>query len=106
MAEEVTATKEKKVKAPKDPHALGEKSFAVLEIARGMSGEFTAADIAAAMNLSAQSVNGSLTALQKKGLIVRGEPVKVEEDGKAKFVKFITVTDEGKSTDYFAEAAK
>lgn len=96
-----------KAKAVKDVHELSDKSFAVLEAARGLSGDFTAAEIATKTGLSSRSVNGSLTALAKKGLIVRSDKVAVEvpEGEKPKTVRFITVTDEGMSPEYHAKAA-
>lgn len=67
----------------------------------------TAADIAKATGLEVRSVNGIVTsAFQKKGLMER-VPAEIElEDGTHKAVKFIKLTDAGKSFDPDAEEAK
>jgi len=59
---------------------------------------FTAADIAEATGLDTKQVNGIVTsAFQKKGLMER-IPAEIEmEDGSHKSVKFIKLTDAGKS---------
>ena len=68
----------------------------------------TAADIAEAVGLNTRQVNGTVTALAKKGLMVRTESeIEItKEDGSEghKTVKFISLTDEGKSFDPTADA--
>lgn len=56
--------------------------------------DFTANDIAAALGVSAKSVNGSVTSFQKKGHTVREE---VAIPGGT--VKYIRLTDAGRSFD-------
>ena len=64
----------------------------------------TAADIAEATGLSVKSVNGIVTsAFQKKGLMVRKEAEIELADGTHKAVKFIELTDAGRSFDPDAE---
>lgn len=57
-----------------------------------------AQDIADALGLTAKQVNGSVTAFQKKGLMVRTETERLI-DGKHKPVKEITLTDDGRAFD-------
>ena len=68
---------------------------------------FTAADIAEATGLEVRSVNGIVTsAFQRKGLMER-IPAEIQlEDGTHKAVKFISLTEEGKSFDPDAEETK
>lgn len=63
--------------------------------------QITAADIAEGTGLTVKQVNGIVTsAFQRKGLMERSEPVKVElEDGTVKDVKFISLTTEGMAFD-------
>ena len=60
--------------------------------------DFTAADIAEALDIEIKSVNGTLTsAFQKKGYIVREEGEIELADGSHKKVKFIRLTDAGRA---------
>lgn len=81
---------------------LTEKSIVVLNYVKGAAGkDIVAGEIAEALNIPVKSVNGTLTALGKKGLIVREEgiitEVTVDEEGnevsKDKKVKFIRATE-------------
>lgn len=64
----------------------------------------TAKDIAEATGIPVRSVNGIVTsAFQKKGLMVRTEAEVELEDGTHAKVKFISLTDEGKSFNPDAE---
>lgn len=92
--------------------ALKENSLKVLEYVRAHDGEnMTAADIAEGTGLEVRSVNGIVTsAFQKKGLMVR-TPAQIEvedEEGKTKYkdVKFISLTEAGKTFDPDAEETK
>ena len=61
--------------------------------------DFTAKDIAAAIHREPRSVNGTLTSLQRKGLIAR-IPAEVENaDGTHTPIKLIKLTDAGKEFD-------
>ena len=87
---------------------LKENSLKVLNYVREHDGEnMTAADIAEGTGLEVKSVNGIVTAaFQKKGLMER-VPAEIElEDGTHKAVKFIKLTDAGKSFDPDAEETK
>lgn len=65
--------------------------------------DYTANDIAAALNIPAKSVNGILTAFQKKGFIVR-EPAEAElADGTHKAIKLVRVTEAGLAFDVDAQ---
>lgn len=88
--------------------ALKENSRKVLDYVKANDGtNMTAADIAAGTGLEVKQVNGIVTsAFQKKGLMQR-TPAEVQlEDGTHKAVKFISLTDEGRSFDPDAEEAK
>ena len=88
--------------------ALKENSRKVFEFVKAHDGEdFTAKDIAAALDLAVQSVNGIVTsAFQRKGLMER-IPAEVENaDGTHDKVKLIKLTDAGKAFDPDAEPAE
>ena len=88
--------------------ALKENSRKVLDYVKANDGtNMTAADIAAGTGLEVKQVNGIVTsAFQKKGLMKR-TPAEIQlEDGTHKAVKFISLTDEGRSFDPDAEEAK
>lgn len=80
--------------------AVSANSKKVFEYVKSVDGEnITAGDIAAATGLETRSVNGVVTAFQKKGVMVR-TPAEIKlEDGTHKAVKFISLTEEGKSFD-------
>lgn len=85
--------------------ALTEKSRVIYNYVKEHDGQqFTAQDIADATGVPVKSVNGVVTmSFQKKGLMER-IPAEIEiEDGKHKSVKFIQLTDEGRSFDPDAE---
>lgn len=85
--------------------ALTEKSRVIYDYVKEHDGQqFTAQDIADATGVPVKSVNGVVTmSFQKKGLMER-IPAEIEiEDGKHKSVKFIQLTDEGRSFDPDAE---
>lgn len=68
--------------------------------------KITAADIAEATGLETRSVNGSVTAFQKKGLM-RRVPAEIQlEDGNHKPVKFIEMTEAGMEFDPNVEETK
>ena len=88
--------------------ALKENSRKVLDYVKANDGtNMTAADIAAGTGLEVKQVNGIVTsAFQKKGLMKR-TPAEIKlEDGTHKAVKFISLTEEGKSFDPDAEDTK
>ena len=87
---------------------LKENSRKVLDYVKANDGtNMTAADIAAGTGLEVKQVNGIVTsAFQKKGLMKR-TPAEIQlEDGTHKAVKFISLTEEGKSFDPDAEETK
>ena len=88
--------------------ALKENSRKVFEFVKAHDGEdFTAKDIATALDLAVQSVNGIVTsAFQRKGLMER-IPAEVENaDGTHDKVKLIKLTAEGMAFDPDAEPAE
>ena len=88
--------------------ALKENSKKVFNYVKEMDGQnITAADIAEATGLEVRSVNGIVTsAFQRKKLMER-IPAEIQlEDGTHKAVKFISLTEEGKSFDPDAEETK
>ena len=87
---------------------LKPNSRTVYEFVKANDGKnITAADIAEGTGLEVKSVNGIVTsAFQKKGLMER-IPAEVQlEDGSHKSVKFIRLTEAGKSFDPDAEETK
>lgn len=83
---------------------ISENSMMVLNYLKENDGkDVTAVDIAAATGLNSRQVNGVATALAKKGLMKRVEAEITNEDGTHDRVKFIVLTDEGKSFEPEAE---
>ena len=80
---------------------LKPNSKAVYEFVKANDGKnITAADIAEGTGLEVRSVNGIVTsAFQRKGLMERIAAEVELEDGSHKAVKFIRLTDAGKSFD-------
>lgn len=87
--------------------ALTENSRKIFDYVKAHTGEnMTAADIAEGVDLGTRSVNGSVTAFQKKGLMER-IPAEIElADGTHKGVKFIQLTAEGQVFDPDAKEEK
>lgn len=85
--------------------ALKENSRKVFDYVKENDGErFTASDIAEATGLGVKSVNGIVTsAFQRKGLMERIPSEIKLEDGTHKAIKFIQLTEEGRSFDPDAE---
>lgn len=88
--------------------ALKPNSIAVFNYVKENDGaDFTAQDIAEALNLEVKSVNGIVTsAFQKKGLMTREEAEVELADGSHKKVKFIRLTDAGRDFDPEAPESK
>ena len=80
---------------------LKPNSKAVYEFVKANDGKnITAADIAEGTGLEVRSINGIVTsAFQRKGLMERIAAEVELEDGSHKAVKFIRLTDAGKSFD-------
>lgn len=77
---------------------ISENSKIVLSYLKENDGkDVTATDIAVATGLNSRQVNGVATALAKKGLMKRVEAEITNEDGTHDRVKFIVLTDEGKT---------
>jgi len=68
--------------------------------------DFTAKDIAEALDMNVKSVNGSVTSFQRKGYTERVEAEATLEDGTHQKVKLIRLTDEGRAFDPDAEPAE
>ena len=80
--------------------AMKENSRNILNYLKQHNGEdLTAADVAEALGIGKRSVDGSFTALCKKGLGVR-TPAEVElDDGTHKGIKLLSLTAEGMAFD-------
>ena len=80
--------------------AIGENSRLVFDYVKAHDGEdFTATEMATALNLGVKTVNGCVTAFQKKKMMYR-EEIEVElEGGKPGTIKFIRLTDLGRDFD-------
>lgn len=86
--------------------AMSANSKKVFEYLQNHKGEdFTAADVAAALELEKRQVDGIFTsAIQRKNLGIR-VPAEIElEDGTHKAVKFLKLTDAGMAFDPASEA--
>lgn len=85
--------------------AMKENSVNILNYLKQHNGEdLTSADVADALGLGKRSVDGSFTALCRKGLGVR-TPAEIElEDGSHKQIKLLSLTAEGMAFDPTAEA--
>lgn len=68
--------------------------------------DFTAKDIAEALDMNVKSVNGSVTSFQRKGYTERIEAEAELEDGTHQKVKLIRLTDAGREFDPDAEPAE
>jgi ABC-type transport system substrate-binding protein len=81
--------------------ALKENSRKVFDYVKAHDGEdFTAKDIAAALELDTRVVNGIVTsAFQRKGLMARVEAEIENADGTHDKVKLVQLTDEGRAFD-------
>lgn len=84
--------------------AMSENSKKILNYLKGVTDNVTAADVAAALDLPKQTVNGAFTsAIQRKGLGNRVEAEVEDADGVVKTIKFLTLNDAGKAFDPDAE---
>lgn len=81
--------------------ALKENSRKVFDYVKAHDGDnFTAKDIAAALELDPRAVNGIVTsAFQRKGLMVRVEAEVENADGTHDKVKLVQLTDAGREFD-------
>lgn len=76
--------------------SMSENSLKIIAYLKENAGKnVTAVDVAEALDLAKATVNGSFTALQKKGL---GARIDAEVPGTVE-VSFLTVTDEGRAAD-------
>jgi hypothetical protein len=87
--------------------AMSENSKKIFEYLQANEGDYTAADVAEALDLPKKTVDGAFTsAIQRKGLGIR-VPAEVElDDGTHKAIKLLKLTDEGKAFDVNAAAAE
>ena len=65
--------------------------------------EFTAQQISAALGVPVSSVTGSVNALVRKDRAIRREEATTDSEGKNKIVKYISLTEAGKTWDPDAE---
>lgn len=88
--------------------AMKENTRKVFDFLKSVDGEnYTAKDIAEALDLDKKVVDGCVTSgLCRKGLATRVETEITEEDGSHSKVKFIYLTEKGKSFDPDAEDAQ
>lgn len=92
-------------KKEKNPLVLTEKGMALVMKLREMGDGFTAKEVAEAMGITPQSVNGTFTSLAKRHEPAIGERVETEievenaEDGSVKVetVKVLNLTEYGKT---------
>lgn len=91
-----------KEKMEKNPLELTGKAMALVSFLRDHGDEMTAKEVAAEMGITPQSVNGTFTALQRRDPQVgyRQEVAVQDEEGKESTVKFLVLTDFGKTADF------
>ncbi len=91
-----------KEKMEKNPLELTGKAMALVSFLRDHGDEMTAKEVAAEMGITPQSVNGTFTALQRRDPQVgyRQEVSIQDEEGKESTVKFLVLTDYGKTADF------
>lgn len=94
-------------KKEKNPLVLTEKGMALVMQLREMGDGFTAKEVAEAMGITPQSVNGTFTSLAKRHDPAIGERVETEievEDAegnvKVETVKVLNLTEYGKTADF------
>lgn len=85
--------------------AMTENSRKVFDFLKETGKEFTAQDISAALGVSVAAVTGSVNGLVRKGRAIRREETTTDAEGKAKVIKFISLTDAGREFDPDAEVA-
>lgn len=93
-----------KEKMEKNPLELTEKAMALVAFLREHGDEMTAKEVAAEMGLGFRSVDGTFTALQRRDPQVgyRKEVTVQDEEGNEDTVKFLVLTDYGKTAEFFA----
>lgn len=79
--------------------AMTENSRKVFDFLKENGKEFTAQEISVALGISVNAVTGSVNGLVRKGRAIRREETKTDAEGKAKVIKYISLTDEGKAFD-------
>ena len=93
-------------KLEKNPLELSEKGMNLVQFLRDNGDEMTAKEVAEAMGVDARSVNGTFTALQRREPQVgfRKEVVVADDEGKESTVKFLALTEYGKTADFIVKA--
>lgn len=87
-------------------NALTEKSLGVFNFLKSVEGDITLEQVASSLGVPANSANGTIVALQKKGFVERVEAGSEIVNGKAKIVKYIKVTPAGMAYDHDAALAQ
>lgn len=82
---------------------MTENSRKVFDYLKDNGKEFTAQQIAAALDISVNAVTGSVNGLVKKGRAVRREETTTGADNKPVIIKYISLTEDGKNFDPDAE---
>ena len=86
--------------------AMSANSVAILKYLQENDADVTAKDVAGALGLDPRSVNGTFTALTNKKLGFREEAEVELPDGTHAKVKFLRLTDAGKTYDPATEVAE
>jgi DNA-binding MarR family transcriptional regulator len=86
--------------------ALTEKQQAIHNFLKETDGDkYTAYQIADAIGIDRKSINVLVNGIVKKGCCVREEVKVTDEEGKPVTVKYVVLTDEGRSYDHDAAIA-
>lgn len=86
--------------------ALSVNAKAIIRFLQTNDGDFTAADVAEALDLPKKTIDGCFTSLQKKELGVRTPEEITLEDGSTKTIKFLSLTPAGMDIDVDAPDAE
>lgn len=83
------------------PKNMSDKAVQVLQFLQAnATSDLTAADIAEHMQVQPIAVNGVVNGLVKKGYVVRVESTVEMPEGGTKTIKFVNLTEEGKSYEF------
>jgi DNA-binding MarR family transcriptional regulator len=86
--------------------ALTEKQQAIHNFLKETDGDkYTAYQIADAIGIDRKSINVLVNGIVKKGCCVREEATATDAEGKSVTVKYVVLTDEGRSYDHDAAIA-
>lgn len=87
----------------KNPLAVTEKGLALITALRELGDEVTAKEVAEHLDVKPSSVTGTMNALVKREIGMRTEVTVTDENDKDVVIKFLGLTDFGKTADFIVE---